>query len=142
MVHKERFPSELVSSVVKYYPMLSKDKLESELSVVYRNDTFANVTSVFALWNLVKENNLENTLSEVHKLVEIVLTPPVSTAESERCSSTLKRVKTYLRNSMGQEHLNALAEYPQGCNCRHSKIQPESNRVVCISEKSKRAVSL
>jgi hypothetical protein len=30
----------------------------------------------------------------------------------------------------------------QVCNCRHFEIQPESNRVVCISEKSKRAVSL
>jgi hypothetical protein len=43
---------------------------------------------------------------------------------------------------MGQEHLNALAEYPQGCNCRHSKIQPENNWFVCISEESKRSVSL
>jgi hypothetical protein len=33
------------------------------------------------------------------------------------------------------------SEYPQGCNCRHSEIQPESNRVVCISEKSKRVLS-
>jgi hypothetical protein len=79
MAHKERFPSELVGSVVKCYPMLSKDKLESELSVVYRNDTFANVKSVFALWNLVEENNLENTLSEVHKLVETALTNGSST---------------------------------------------------------------
>jgi hypothetical protein len=44
---------------------------------------------LFALWNLVKEN-LENTLSEVYKLVEIAQTPPVSTAESERCFSTIK----------------------------------------------------
>jgi hypothetical protein len=62
--------------------MLLKGKLESELSVVYTNDTLANVKSVFALWNLVKENNLENTLSEVHKLVEILQTTQVSTAES------------------------------------------------------------
>jgi hypothetical protein len=88
--HRERFPSEIVGSVMKYYPMLSKDKLESELSIVYRNDTFANVKSVFALWNLLKENNLETTLSEVHKLVEIVLTTPVSTAGSEHCFSILK----------------------------------------------------
>ena len=39
----------------------------------------------------------------------IVLTTPVATAESERCFSTLKRVKTYLRNKMGQDRLNALA---------------------------------
>jgi hypothetical protein len=57
----------------------------------------------------VKENNLENTVSEVHKLVEVALTTPVSTAESERCFGALKRVKTCLRNSMGQERLKALA---------------------------------
>jgi hypothetical protein len=39
----------------------------------------------------------------------IVLTTPLATAESERCFSTLKRVKTYLRNKMGQDRLNALA---------------------------------
>jgi hypothetical protein len=79
MAHKERFPSELVGSVVKYYPTLSKDTLESELSVVYRNDTFANVKSVFALLNLVKENNPENTLLEVYKLVEVAQTSGSST---------------------------------------------------------------
>jgi hypothetical protein len=63
---------------VKYYLTPSKDKLECELTVVYRNDTLANVKFVFALWKLEKENNLENTHSEVNKLVEIVLTLPVS----------------------------------------------------------------
>jgi hypothetical protein len=39
----------------------------------------------------------------------VELTTPVSTGESERCCNTLKRVKTYLRNLMGQDHINALA---------------------------------
>jgi hypothetical protein len=34
----------------------SKVKLESGLSVAYRNATFANVKSIFAVWNLVKEH--------------------------------------------------------------------------------------
>ena len=33
----------------------------------------------------------------------------MTTAEAERCLSTLKRIKTFLRNAMGQERLNALA---------------------------------
>jgi hypothetical protein len=49
MAHEERFPSEHMSSVVKYYPVLSKDKLESELSVVYRNDTLVNRKFILAL---------------------------------------------------------------------------------------------
>lgn len=31
------------------------------------------------------------------------------TAESERCFSTLKRIKIFLRNTMTQDRLNALA---------------------------------
>jgi hypothetical protein len=53
----------------------------SELSVVYRNDTFVKIKSVCALWNFVKVGSLEKKLSEVHKLVQIALTTPVSTAE-------------------------------------------------------------
>jgi hypothetical protein len=34
-------------------------------------ERFANVKSIFALCNLLKENNLGNTLSEVYKLVEL-----------------------------------------------------------------------
>jgi hypothetical protein len=47
--------------------MLSREKLESELSVVFRHGTFTNVESACALWNLVKEN----TFSKVHELMEI-----------------------------------------------------------------------
>jgi hypothetical protein len=77
--------------------MVSNNKLESELSVPYRNDTFANVKSIFAVWNLVKEHSPENTLLEVQKLMEIVLTSLFLTLESsEHCFNTLKRVKTIL----------------------------------------------
>jgi hypothetical protein len=52
---------------------------------------------------------MENSLSKMHKLVEIVLITPVSTVESELWFSIPKRVKTYFRNYMEQECLNALA---------------------------------
>jgi hypothetical protein len=46
---------------------------------------------------------------EVTKLLEIIITTPLTTSESERCFSTLKRVKTYLRNTISEERLNALS---------------------------------
>jgi hypothetical protein len=81
------------------------------------------------------ERKSGNTLSEVHKLVEIVITP-LSTIESEQCCSTLKRVKTYLKNSIEQEHLNAVAllSIHKDVNA-DTEIQPESNKDACISEK-------
>ena len=46
--------------------------------------------------------------SEVEKLIRIYLTIPMSNATAERSFSALKRLKTYLRATMGQKRLNHL----------------------------------
>ena len=61
------------------------------------------------LLKIVNENNLGDVLCELTKLIKILLTTPMTTAEPERFFSTLKRVKTFLRSTMKQERLNALA---------------------------------
>ena len=53
--------------------------------------------------------NLQETFSETVSLLNFLVTTPMTTAEAERCFSTLKIITTFLRNSMGQERLNALA---------------------------------
>ena len=45
----------------------------------------------------------------VHKLLQIFVTLPVTTAVSERSFSTLRRLKTYLRNTTCEDRLNGLA---------------------------------
>ncbi|XP_050526839.1 52 kDa repressor of the inhibitor of the protein kinase-like [Daktulosphaira vitifoliae] len=45
----------------------------------------------------------------VFKLLQIFATLPVSTASNERSFSNLKRIKTYLRNTMSQGRFNGLA---------------------------------
>ena len=52
---------------------------------------------------------MESTFSELVKLLKIIMTTPMNTAEPERCFSTLKRLKTFLRHSMTNDRLNALA---------------------------------
>lgn len=44
----------------------------------------------------------------ISSLLKILATLPVSTATAERSFSTLKRVKTWLRTTIGQERLNDL----------------------------------
>ncbi|KAJ4436063.1 hypothetical protein ANN_18690 [Periplaneta americana] len=56
--------------------------------------------------------SFEDSFSEVGKALRITLTAPVSTAESERSFSTLNKIKTFLRNTMGQDRLNSLAFCP------------------------------
>ncbi|KAF0746830.1 52 kDa repressor of the inhibitor of the protein kinase-like [Aphis craccivora] len=61
----------------------------------------------------------------VHYLLKILYTLPVSTATPERTFSTLKRLETYLRNSMGQKRLNGLAMLSV-----HKTIQVKPDEVI------------
>ena len=45
----------------------------------------------------------------INKLLKILVTLPISTSTAERSFSTLKRLKTYLRNSTGENRLTGLA---------------------------------
>lgn len=50
-----------------------------------------------------------NIMPNIFTLLEILAALPVSTCTNERCFSTLRRLKTYLRNSTGNTRLNGLA---------------------------------
>jgi hypothetical protein len=53
-----------------------------------------------------KNPDLKVVYDEIHKLILLYLTVPLSNASAERSFSCLRRVKTYLRNRLTQEHLN------------------------------------
>ncbi|CAH1985437.1 unnamed protein product [Acanthoscelides obtectus] len=114
------FPAKILNSVVTYYPMVNKEKLKTELEVMYMREDFKNITGGLNLLSLLTNNNLEETFSEVTKLLQIIITTPMSTSEAERCFSTLKRIKSFLRNSMGNERLNALAMMSVNKNLVHN----------------------
>ena len=45
----------------------------------------------------------------IHVLLSIACTLPVTSCENERVNSTLKNLKTFLRSTMGQQRLSSLA---------------------------------
>jgi len=51
----------------------------------------------------------KTTFPVIHSLLHILVTLPVTTASSERSFSTMRRLKTYLRNTTTEERLNGLA---------------------------------
>lgn len=106
--YQHSFPDEALNTTVSSYPMLNKAKLKTELSLIYENPEFKHCCGALALYQVLMGYNLQETFSETVALLKIVITTPMTTAEAERCFSTLKRIKTFLRNSMGQERLNAL----------------------------------
>ncbi len=57
---------------------------------------------------LIELDQAQLLLSEVVKLMKLILVMPATKATSERSFSALKRVKTYLRSSMTQTRSNHL----------------------------------
>ena len=130
-LYRNSFQDNYVKEIASNYAMLNKDKLKCELSVLYANDNFSRISNISELLKFINENGLDETFSEVSKLLEIVLVTPISTADSERSFSTIKRIKTYLQNNMLQDRLNSLA-----CLSIHkeyiSKIRDYNNKVINI----------
>ncbi|XP_016119634.1 uncharacterized protein, partial [Sinocyclocheilus grahami] len=107
--HSVKFPESALETTVEAYPMLNKAKLKTELSLIYENYEFKVGSGAVPLYQFFIKNNLQSTFTETVSLLKIIITTPMTTAESERCFSTLKRIKTFLRNTMTQDRLNALA---------------------------------
>lgn len=104
-----RFPIDYFTQTIKYYPMLEKQRLKTELSVLYSTKEYRKFSSCSTLLNFFMDSNLQEVFHEIIKLLEILITMPMTTVEAERDFSTLKRIKTFLRSTMSQERLNALA---------------------------------
>ena len=66
-------------------------------------------------WNLGSstkffvERNFDLSLVTMNKLLQILWTIPVHVCGCERSFSSLRRIKTYIRNTIGQERLTCLA---------------------------------
>ena len=106
---EKNFPCQILTQTVESYPILDKGKLKSELGVLYSRMEYRELYGALALLQLIEESNFVGTFSELVKLLKILITTPMSSCEAERCFSTLKKVKTFLRNTMSEDRLNALA---------------------------------
>lgn len=74
----------------------------------------------------------------IHVLLRIACTLPVSFAETERCNSSLKRLKTYFRSTMGADPLSSLALMQV-----HRTVSVDFEKVVSVfAEKHPRRIAL
>ncbi|XP_050316182.1 52 kDa repressor of the inhibitor of the protein kinase-like [Anthonomus grandis grandis] len=92
-----------------YVPDVSKIITKSEIKLWHEHlnnfPEIKNKRQALACLEVCSQHAYPN----VHKLLKIFCTLPVSTSTPERTFSTLKRIKTYLRNTTTQTRLNGLA---------------------------------
>nr|CAH7738483.1 unnamed protein product [Callosobruchus chinensis] len=120
--------------------MLSKSRLKTELEIIYSREDLKEIVGAMNLLSFILENNLNETFIETSKILKIIVTTPMTTAEAERTFSTLKRIKTFLRNTMLNDRLNALVMISINRNLVH-QINNFDDKVMekFISMKDRRA---
>lgn len=118
LIHTNKYLEREAEALNKFYKFAEDvSQLYREIEI-YRNciigqhnnsDTSLSSSSIEDYASLFLKYELKSMLPLVWHLFEVILTCPVSTASAERYFSSLKRLKTYLRNTMGQERLSGLA---------------------------------
>ncbi|XP_065903857.1 zinc finger MYM-type protein 1-like [Dysidea avara] len=109
---KEPFNSELEFVIKFYKDDFEQCLLEAQLSTFgldFKYDGKSNISILDVKEYFQSLSTSQRALlSEVSRLLQIILVMPATNATSERSFSALRRVKSYLRNSMGQARLNSL----------------------------------
>ncbi|KAL4121279.1 hypothetical protein QTP88_013824 [Uroleucon formosanum] len=107
-IYHNTFPECKLIKLLKQYPnMFEENRLRNELSVIYSDNN--KHLPPHKLLDLIIKNNLQEIYSQFTKLCQLVLTIPATTASSERSMSTLKRIKSFLRNTMTNKRLTNLS---------------------------------
>jgi hypothetical protein len=105
------FPNDAILSLMENYGThFKKERLTTELKTIF--SPFMDTYHELSLGDLIKKMIAHQThtiLSEAYKLFCLIATIPATSSSVERSFSCLKRVKTYLRNSMTQQRVNSLA---------------------------------
>ena len=102
---------EELQSVCNFYKDdLNKGLLDTQLRILQtiKPEDQRSITSFKDVWKFFqKMSKGQRTLfSEVIKVLKLILVMPATNASSERSFSALRRIKTYLRNTMSQARLN------------------------------------
>ena len=104
------FPIGFLDNLMDSFPYFDKNKLKNELKCIYSVESHFKGKTPSELLSILHKNELDlDAYKETAKLCKLILSMPMSTASSERSFSTLKRIKTYLRNTMSQNRLEGLA---------------------------------
>ncbi|XP_050545371.1 uncharacterized protein LOC126907809 [Daktulosphaira vitifoliae] len=106
--YSKTFPEVKLSQLLNQYPSyFDEHRLRNELQVVY-SDTEKRISSRKMLDYFFK-NDLHEIYSQYTKLCQLILSLPITRAPSNQSLTTLKRVKSFLRNTMENERLSLLS---------------------------------
>lgn len=81
----------------------------TEIKLPENTSTTAKTLTPYDVLLWLDTKNISGSFEQVYSLSKLICTIPATTASVERTFSALKRIKTYLRSTQGQERLSNLA---------------------------------
>jgi len=107
-IEKVLLTGESDAGLLEQYPELHCTSLRVQLAMFKSKYDYQSTTEAAStLRNMLPE--VRQLFDQVETLVRLLLVCPVSSAEAERSLSFLRRLKTWLRSTMTQSHLNNVA---------------------------------
>ncbi len=97
-----------IHGVVQQYPEINPDNLKVQLALFRMKYSFQSSTEIVAVLQGMNPE-VRGLFEQVETVARLLLVVPVSSAESERSFSSLRRLKTWLRSTMTQTRLNSVA---------------------------------
>ena len=90
------------------------------------------------MFKILVEKNMIVMLPQFSKLLKIFAVLPISSCEAERSFSALRRLKSYLRSTMGQNRLSNLALMHIERNVVNSVINEDMKSLIDTFGRNKR----
>lgn len=107
---KAAFPTKALANLFETYGhFFDEPKLKAQLQHYYSDDELHSSKKLCEAISFMKSNGLDEAMAEVYRLMSLIATIGATSAGVERSFSCLKRIKSFTRNSMGQERLKSLA---------------------------------
>ena len=100
---------EAFKEVAKFYT-IDEDTIKSEHKMFnHMKKTLTDTKSVSGMLKQIADKQMMIMIPELFKLIKIFAVIPATSCSAERSFSSLRRLKTYLRNTMSQDRLTNLA---------------------------------
>ena len=94
------FSSESLSTCNFYGSDISRERLETQLTILKMRAQESSIASVSSLIEFLNANGIASFSRTETVLVKLILVMPATNALSERSYSALKRIKNYLRSTV------------------------------------------
>ena len=131
--HSETPDKESFSRVAKFYE-IDGEILEAEQKIYasFRRVRGLGYMTVSEMLETMHENDLFDMMPEFSNVVHILAVIPATSYSAERSFSTLRRLKSYLRSTMGQQRVSNIALINIERAYANSVVNNDMDRIIDI----------